>query len=367
MQWKHVMSDMSMMINTSNSKNTINSNNSNNMDGSLSSSQNNNTKFKGKKTIHFANKNDDFNDNESNNTDDDNTDSDNEDSNESSSSNINKNINNNDNDILDHINSIGKGDESGAIKPWIGAIRAPQNPPPFSIQPPPVQLELKWVHGYTSSAAGPYNTKVSNNLFYNCDGSIVYPAAALAVLLNKKSNSKSADKISDKKSIAESNLMQINNSNNSNNFNNNNNTKNFTLSQTFFTGHNDDILCLAISNDRRFVATGQTASKTSNSNNKEGKGVCIILWDAIQGRIITRLENCHQRGVTSLAFNHDGDKLLSIGLDDNNSHVLWSDAGGGWSRVIQVSTVKCDKNTVFFLNFFAKSYTTFLQFPLYFN
>ena len=33
--------------------------------------------------------------------------------------------------------------------------------------------------------------------------------------------------------------------------------------QTYFKGHNDDIMCLAISPCRLFVATGQTASKSS--------------------------------------------------------------------------------------------------------
>jgi microtubule-associated protein-like 6 len=118
------------------------------------------------------------------------------------------------------------GDESGCVKPWLGAVRAPKNPPPVTSNAPAVCLDLKWVHGYTSAAAGAGNTRVSNNLFYNPDGAAVFPAAALGVVMSRATDSGA-------------------------------------LTQRYFRGHNDDILCLAASPCRRFVATGQTASHTS--------------------------------------------------------------------------------------------------------
>jgi len=72
------------------------------------------------------------------------------------------------------------------VKPWKGAIRAPKNPPPISVLPPNSQLELEWVHGYTSSSTGKY--KISHNLFYNSIGTIIYPAASLGVMLYKDGN-----------------------------------------------------------------------------------------------------------------------------------------------------------------------------------
>lgn len=72
------------------------------------------------------------------------------------------------------------------MKPWKGAIRAPKNPPPISVLPPNSQLELEWVHGYTSSSTGKY--KISHNLFYNSIGTIIYPAASLGVMLFKDGN-----------------------------------------------------------------------------------------------------------------------------------------------------------------------------------
>ena len=53
----------------------------------------------------------------------------------------------------------------------------------MSVLPPNSQLELEWVHGYTSSSTGKY--KISHNLFYNSLGTIIYPAASLGVMLFK--------------------------------------------------------------------------------------------------------------------------------------------------------------------------------------
>lgn len=42
------------------------------------------------------------------------------------------------------------GDESGCVKPWLGAVKTPKNPPPINPGVPAVDVELKWIHGYTS-------------------------------------------------------------------------------------------------------------------------------------------------------------------------------------------------------------------------
>jgi WD40 repeat protein len=112
------------------------------------------------------------------------------------------------------------GDEFMAVKPWKGAIRAPDNPPPINSSIPSATLQINWVHGYTSGAAGASDSRVSSNLFYNATGDIVYPAAALGVCLHPD---------------AENPLEK---------------------SQKYFHAHDDDILCLAISPCKRFVATG---------------------------------------------------------------------------------------------------------------
>lgn len=97
-----------------------------------------------------------------------------------------------------------------------------------------------------------------------------------------------------------------------------------------------------MSQDRRFVATGQTASKSS-----KGKG-CVIVWDALQCRQLSRMDGCHQRAVTALAFSPDSTQLLSVGQDDSNTHIIWRDMGGGWSRVQKLAESKGNKAPVLF-------------------
>ena len=210
------------------------------------------------------------------------------------------------------------GDEAGAVKPWLGAVRAPKNPPPVSPAAPNAHLELQWVNGYTSASAGAKNTKISSNLFYNASNCPVYPAAAVAAQLHCGEGSEKGGRSAGKDEAV----------------------SRAAFKQSFFQGHDDDILCLAISKDRRFIATGQTASKSS-----KGKG-SIIVWDAVQSRLLCRMDGCHQRAVCSLSFNPEGNQLVSVGQDDSNTHILWEDQGGGWSKAQQVATSKGDKAPV---------------------
>lgn len=201
----------------------------------------------------------------------------------------------------------GGGDEAGAVKPWLGAIRVPSNPPTLSALAPSVALELAYVHGYTSANSGD-GYRVSSNLFYNLEGNIIYPAASLGVKLDVLKNSSSG-------SITE-------------------------RQQTYFTGHDDDVLCLNISGDRRFVATGQTASKLS-----KGKAT-VCLWTPTDCRLLSKIENCHDRAVVSVAFSPDGSKLVTVGQDNFYSHSVWMDAGGGWSRVTKIASLNSDGKPV---------------------
>ena len=130
---------------------------------------------------------------------------------------------------------------------------------------PVASLELEWVFGYSSGRGGPVNTPMANNICFNTDGGAVYPAAALGVILAGDNT------------------------------------------QKHFTGHDDDVLCLACTADRRFVATGQVASRDAKSRSKL-PFVCV--WDAADGRLITTIKDCHQRAVSSVAFSPDG--MLSV-------------------------------------------------------
>lgn len=199
----------------------------------------------------------------------------------------------------------GGGDESGAVKPWVGAVRPPKNPPPINAKPPAVEIDLQYVHGICCSLSN-----CRPNLFYNLDNQLVFPAAALGVLLERPQNAE--------KSGAD-----------------NENRQNWK--QHFFRGHDDDVLCLTMSKDRRFIATGQIASKAM-----KGKA-SVIVWDVIQSRLLSRMDACHTRGVFSVAFNPEGTQLVSVGMDDSYTHILWADQGGSWSRVQKISESKGDR------------------------
>lgn len=205
------------------------------------------------------------------------------------------------------------GDEAGAVKPWVGAIKTPANPPFVNPSKPAVSVQLEWVHGYTSGRSAA-NTRVSMNLFYNSERDVVYPTASLGVMLSRPHGT------------SDDNVQSTPDK----------------YGQTFFKGHNDDILCLTMSPDRRYVATGQTA-------NREGHGKAgFCVWDASDGQLLCRMDGCHQRGVMALKFSPDGSRLLSVGMDNKNTHILWTDNGGGWSRVTQTAVEPGDQNPVYF-------------------
>lgn len=79
-----------------------------------------------------------------------------------------------------------------------------------SAQPPGVSLCLQFVHGYEGArATGP-------NVFFSASGELVYFAAAVGVVYNRRANT-----------------------------------------QRFFLGHNDDIVCLGLHPIRTLAASGQ--------------------------------------------------------------------------------------------------------------
>ena len=85
---------------------------------------------------------------------------------------------------------------------------------------------------------------------------------------------------------------------------------------------------------------GQTASKAM----KGSGSVCV--WDAVDCRLLSEMKSCHKRGVVSLCFNPDGDKLISVGLDNDHLHTVWHDTGGSWSSVQKIVSKKSSGDVV---------------------
>jgi microtubule-associated protein-like 6 len=174
-------------------------------------------------------------------------------------------------------------------KPWIDAAIAPSEPMKVSTAPTPVQeLYLEWVHGFRSQ--GPASR---GNAQYVKSGEIVFLASSLAVSYNS----------SDER-------------------------------QRFFTGHSDEVTCLAVRPGGTQMATGQG-----------GGSPCVIMWDvATEDRKFT-LHGHHHGAVHFLAFSPDGTKLATVGQDSRQLIVVHdSDTGevlcrvhGGHQRILDVS------------------------------
>ena len=81
------------------------------------------------------------------------------------------------------IEEMEAGDEFMAVKPWLGAMKAPTGfePDPKQRKAPNVKLELEYCHGYRAKDC-------RNNLRYLEDGRVIYHAAAVGVQMNVKKN-----------------------------------------------------------------------------------------------------------------------------------------------------------------------------------
>lgn len=187
------------------------------------------------------------------------------------------------------------GDESMAVKPWLGAIKA-TTPVDKTNDPgaPPKKLALEWVYGYQAQQS-------RGSLRYNAQGDSVYPAAGLGVIYNTKERK-----------------------------------------QTFFTGHDDDVICLAISPDRSFAVSGQMGKKPK-----------AIVWDTTTGKDLgILLKNkagavIHQRAVSAVAISKTGDQIAMVGEDDSHSVSLWTkgkDASSPWSVKKGCKVEECKGN-----------------------
>ena len=138
--------------------------------------------------------------------------------------------------IKDEMQRPEGGDEFAAVKPWLGAIKPPStftaDASACNPRPPQVQLQLEWVYGYAGHS-------FRSNLYYTCGQEVVYPAAGLGVVM-KVDRGVVADRGDNnggvKFAVPDGPLVH---------------------SQTYYNGHNDDVMCLTVCPKRRFVASGE--------------------------------------------------------------------------------------------------------------
>uniref|UniRef100_A0A8C8JSK0 Echinoderm microtubule-associated protein-like 6 n=1 Tax=Oncorhynchus tshawytscha TaxID=74940 RepID=A0A8C8JSK0_ONCTS len=146
---------------------------------------------------------------------------------------------------------------------------------------PRCQLRLEWIHGYRGH-------QCRNNLYYTAGKEIVYFVAGVGVVYNTREHT-----------------------------------------QKFFLGHNDDIISLAMHPDKVQVATGQV-----------GKDPYICVWDTYALQTVSILRDVHTHGVACLAFDIDGQRLASVGLDAKNTVCVWDWRKG---RVLATATGHSDR------------------------
>ncbi|KAK1905067.1 Echinoderm microtubule-associated protein-like 6 [Dissostichus eleginoides] len=106
--------------------------------------------------------------------------------------------------------------------------------------------------------------------------------------------------------------------------------------QRFYLGHDDDILSLSIHPLKDYAATGQV-----------GRDPAIHVWDVQTLKCLSLLRGFHQRGVCALDFSADGKSLVSVGLDDGHSIVIWDWKRGeklatAWGHKEKIFVVKCN-------------------------
>ncbi|XP_041920805.1 echinoderm microtubule-associated protein-like 6 isoform X3 [Alosa alosa] len=148
---------------------------------------------------------------------------------------------------------------------------------------PDVGLRLKFVHGYRG-----YDCR--NNLFYTQAGEVVYHVAAVAVIYSRQQHS-----------------------------------------QRFYLGHDDDILTLTVHPLKDYAATGQV-----------GRDPAIHVWDIQTLKCLSLLKGYHQRGVCALDFSADGKSLVSIGVDDHHTIIVWD-----WKKGEKLATARGHKDKLF--------------------
>ncbi|KAG7275449.1 hypothetical protein CRUP_033182 [Coryphaenoides rupestris] len=115
--------------------------------------------------------------------------------------------------------------------------------------------------------------------------------------------------------------------------------------QRHYTGHTDDIKCLAVHPDKITIATGQVAGTSC-----DGKlAPHVRVWDSVSLNTLHVLgTGFFDRGVACLAFSKsNGGNTLCV-VDDSNDHVL---SAWDWQREDRLADVKCSNESMFAADF----------------
>ena len=144
---------------------------------------------------------------------------------------------------------VKEGEEFMAVKPWIGAVKEPDNHPEPNPSPPDVCYQLEYAYGYRCQDS-------RQNIYYSCNDEICYMTACLGVILNKDSNTQKFFGGGE----VENSSKQVSSTKDS---------------------HNNDIMCMDVntSGGRNLAVTGQV-----------GKWPAVFIWDTTTGEKVQRFQ-----------------------------------------------------------------------------
>lgn len=153
-------------------------------------------------------------------------------------------------------------------------------PPTAVVDPPKVEMALTHVHGYSRGKVG-----------FTAKGDVVFSAAGVGVVMQRQGGMKAA-----------------------------------------FTGHSDDVSCLAIDAKGEYAVTGEMGRKSA---------VCV--WKADDATEVVRLTGVHKRGIAAVAFGAgDGSRIVTVGNDEDHYVCVWDWKGGAG----KIAGEKGDKNII---------------------
>ncbi|KAB0403931.1 hypothetical protein E2I00_004646, partial [Balaenoptera physalus] len=167
------------------------------------------------------------------------------------------------------------------------------------VELPTKRLKLEWVYGYRGRDC-------RNNLYLLPTGETVYFIASVVVLYNVEE--------------------QL---------------------QRHYTGHNDDVKCLAVHPDRITIATGQVAG--TSKDGKQQLPPNVRIWDSVTLNTLHVIGiGFFDRAVTCIAFSKSNGGSTLCAVDDCNDHVLsvWD-----WQKEERLADVKCSNEAVFAADF----------------
>jgi microtubule-associated protein-like 6 len=168
------------------------------------------------------------------------------------------------------------------VKPWQRTIVAPQQ---FeeNVNEPDDTLVLEWIHGYRGADC-------RSNLYYGKGGCALYHVGNTVVKLDVKESA-----------------------------------------QSFYQDAKDEVTCLCMHPDRPICAVGEM-----------GKIPYIHIFDYETMETIQTFTGYHRRAVSNLAFDPSGKYLLSIGMDEFHTMVVFDWENG----VVKVRTRTCEAKTL---------------------